>query len=239
MAKITLGFKLLFIAGLVLLFVSFFLDWYTFQVFNGGNQLIASWNYNLITEWNTSLLKDNTFNELVKPRNLNVPITIIIITFIILLISGYGIIAKDVEQTESLDKLRTQALINLCLILLTAYNIVAFPIFYLFPNGLYYPFLQLYDHLLGATFSYCLGPGYLFQLASFVTMFPGAIFYYQVTKKFELESQTPVKTAEKLVKAIQEPIDFDKLIAEEELKLETLNDSLQNKTNKQSIGKEA
>jgi uncharacterized membrane protein required for colicin V production len=156
-----------------------------------------------------------------------------------LLISGYGIIAKDVEQTESLDKLRTQALINLCLILLTAYNIVAFPIFYLFPNGLYYPFLQLYDHLLGATFSYCLGPGYLFQLASFVTMFPGAIFYYQVTKKFELESQTPVKTTEKLVKAIQEPIDFDKLIAEEELKLETLNDSLQNKTNKQSIRKEA
>ena len=58
--KIITSFKTLFFIGLILLFFSFFLDWYSFQIYDSTG-LVVSWNYNLFVDWSTPLSNSSVF----------------------------------------------------------------------------------------------------------------------------------------------------------------------------------
>jgi len=51
------------LAGVILLFVSLFLEWYSFQVVDINNELIVSWSYNLFSEWTTDFPRGATVND--------------------------------------------------------------------------------------------------------------------------------------------------------------------------------
>jgi len=225
--KINTKFKSLYVMGLILLFTSLFLEWYSFQVYTNDNKLIAYWSFNLFTEWSTVISNDQHFNKQIKPNNLSIPIEISILFIFSILASGYSILFKDIEQNVELDKLYPYAYLNFFLIFLNLYFIIVFPVFYLLPNKLYYPFLLVKDRDMDVTYYYSIGPGYVFQILGFIMIFPYALFYYQTINNFKSKQQSPKKVIQRYIKNVQEPLDLDRLIAKEELSLK-FNDRANN-----------
>jgi len=212
-------FKFLFILGLMLLFTSLFLEWYSFRAYTSNNTLIAYWSFNLFTEWSTVISGEQHFNKQVKPNNISIPIEISILFIFSILASGFSVLFKDLEQNTELDKLYPYAYLNFLLISLNIYYIFAFPIFYLLPNKLYFPFLLVKDRESGVNYYYSIGPGYVLQIIGFILIFPYTLFYYHTINTFKSEQQSPKKVIQRYIQHIQEPLDLDSLIAKEELKL--------------------
>ncbi len=64
-------YRFAFLAGVLLLFMSLFLDWFHLEAYKDGKQ-IANWSYNIFTEW-SSTKKASGFNKEARPNNLQVP----------------------------------------------------------------------------------------------------------------------------------------------------------------------
>ena len=212
-------FKVIYLIGLILLFTSLFLEWYSFQAYTSDNKLIGFWSYNLFTEWSTMISGDQHFNNKIKPNNLSIPIEISILFIFSIIASGYSVLFKDLEQNVELDKLYPYAYLNFLLISLNLYYIFVFPIFYLLPNKLYFPFLLVKDRESGVDYYYSIGPGYVLQIIGFIMIFPYILFYYFTINSFKSEQQSPKNVIQRYIQQVQEPLDLDSLIAKEELKL--------------------
>ncbi|MHA1437377.1 MAG: hypothetical protein ACTSPD_07340 [Promethearchaeota archaeon] len=212
-------FKILFLIGLIILFISLFLDWYYLQIYNNDDQLILSWSYNPFTEWSTNNFKDNGLYSNLKPNDLSFPLIILVIFTISLFFSAFGVIFKDVEENGDLEKLFPYAYINFLVLFLNCYFIFIFPLFYLIPNNLYFPFLISEDVQFEIYFYYSVGLGYFLQIIGFICIFPYSIFYYHTIIQFEIKNSSLSKEIERIIKNAKDPLDLDKFIAEEQLKV--------------------
>jgi hypothetical protein len=133
------------------------------------------------------------------------------------------VIFKNFEEKIEIEKLTFYAYILIFLLTLNLYFIFVFPILYLIPNELYFPFLLIKDKELNVTYYYAIGPGYLLQIVGFILIFPYSLFYYKTVFKFKLEKGSSETLIADLMQRIRYPIDLDELIAKEKLKLK-LND---------------
>ncbi|MFX1338949.1 MAG: hypothetical protein ACFFDK_10095 [Promethearchaeota archaeon] len=219
-------FKLLFILGLILLFASLFLEWYVLQVYNSSHTLIAYWSYNPLTGWSTIFSEGSTFNNIVKPEEIQMPLVLTGLFMVVLVISAFSAIFKDLESQGDLEKLYPYAYVNLFLIALNLYYIFAFPVFYLLPHKLYFPFLLVKDREMDVVYHYSIGAGYILQIIGFIMIFPYCTFYYNTIVRFISKEQSPDKIIKRYVQYIQENLDLDKLIANEELKLKFVDKPL-------------
>jgi len=212
------GFKLSFLIGLILLFLSPFMEWYSYQIFTLEYELVVSWKFNIFLEWSTSLFPSTPFNEVLRPENLAIPLVINILLFVSIIVSGYVVLFKNVEKIESLQKFSLYSYILGSVLVLNLFYIVIFPVMYLLPQGLYFPFLQIVDY--DSTFIYILtcSQGYILQSIAFPLIFPYIIFYFKTISTFQQKEKTPETIITKIIEKAQEPIDIDKLIAQEELK---------------------
>ena len=211
--------RLALLAGVTLLFVSLFLEWYSFQVVDTNNELIVSWSYNLFFEWTTDFPTGATVNEDYRPLNLNVPFYINILFIVILILAvGVGTI-QDINVSKNSSNTRYYSYIFAFLLVLTFFYVVLFPIIYLYPNELYYPVLTNVDIDLNTITYYSIGIGYILQLFGFVLIFPYSLYYLLTITALERSRQIPEIQIEKIIQDIQEPIDLDEFIAEEELKI--------------------
>jgi len=208
-------FKVVFLAGVTMLFVSLFVNWYTFQLFENGI-LTVSWNYNIVFEWSTDLPPGITVNENFRPENLAIPPILNFLFIGILLFTLYIIFFKDLEQIDDLGSLKKYSLGFICLIVLLFFYIVIFPIIYLVPNELYFPSLDYINIDLAIRLSYSISYGYVLQLIGFLLVFPYSLHYYITITQFEKQENTPERRIAAYIENIQESIDFDKYIAEEE-----------------------
>ena len=218
-------FRILYVLGLLFAFVSFFLEWYIYQVYS-HNSLKSYWSYNPLTGWTTLFSENSTFNYTLKPNTFQIPISLTILYIIILVISAYTVIFRDVEQYEQLEKLTFYGYANMFLLLLMLFYIFAFPVFYLIPNDLYFPFLYVKDKDTELIYHYSIGPGYFAQILGFIFVFPYAIFYYYTVTGFRSQEYSAKKAVTQYIKDVQEPIDMDTLIAREQLKLKFNDESL-------------
>ncbi|MFX1320781.1 MAG: hypothetical protein ACFFAQ_03965 [Promethearchaeota archaeon] len=216
--KVKQIFKALFLVGIVLLFISLFLNWYSYQVFDIYNNLIASWDYNLFKGWNTPLSDAFTLNKVFRPDNLNLSPIIHIVLICICFLCVYIALVKDVDQGNSPQRLKNYSFLNFFLLLLVGFYILVFPVAYLLSNNLYFPYLKYEDVQANITYVYSLNIGYYFQLFSLILIFPYILFYYQTISTFEQEEHSMEKVISRYIQEIQEPLDLDKFIAEEELK---------------------
>jgi len=214
------GFKMIFLIGLTLLFVSLFVDWYSFYAVNSEGQIVISWSYHLFSEWRTIFAPDAVYNEFYHPENASLPVYIHIIFTMLILIAAYSVLFKDVENTTELHKLRRYGYLEICLLLLNLFYLVIFPVMYLLPNELYYPFVMYTNNELELLFVYNIGMGYVLQSIGFTLTFAYSIFYYQTVMKFERERTSPQKMIESFIQTVKEPLDLDKFIAEEQVRTE-------------------
>ena len=217
-----------FIIGLILLLISLFLDWYVFQVFNKEGTLIASWVYNPFSEWSSNSI---FYDEQLKPNDLLIPFTINITMILVISLSAYGMIFKNLKHEDDLNKLYPFACINIFLLLLMGFYIFIFPIAYLLSNELYFPFLMLVNIESENTYYYSIGPGYILHVLAFGLIYPLSIFYYQTIVNFEIKRLSPAVLIENYITRVHEPINLDKFIAEEELKQKFRNNDSKRQNN--------
>ena len=223
------GYKIIFLIGLIFSFASVFLDWYYFQGVLDSGVTIMSWVYNALFGWSTPFTEGNMFNEAYKPQNATMPVAIVIVLIVAVFLSAYSNLFYDVEKGDNLLKVKRFSFITLSLIVLIGFFVLIFPLFFLLPNDLYYPFMAYYDNELSLTFYYSIGPGYWLQVASFGCTFPYALFNLSVINSFEKEQFAPAEVVKSYIENIKEHFDLDKLIAQEELEIESTQLKRKNK----------
>jgi hypothetical protein len=218
------GYKILFVGGLLLGFTSLFLDWYYLQAVNEFGETVMYWVYNAIFDWSTRFSQGATFNQRFEPKNSSMPIAIIATFVVAMLLSAYSALFHDVERDDSFVKVKRFNFITLFLVTLIGFFVVIYPLFFLLPNELYYPFLLYRDYDLGVVFSYSVGPGYVLQAVSFACTFPYALFNHSVINSFEKESASPEKIVSQYIEKARDDLDIDRLIAREEYLVDSEND---------------
>ena len=215
------GYKIIFSIGLIFSFASVFLDWYYLQGVLDSGATIMSWVYNALFGWSTPFTEGNLFNESYKPQNATMPIVIVIVLIVTVFLSAYSALFHDLEKGDNLPKVKSFSFITLSLIVLIGFFVLIFPLFFLLPNDLYYPFMVYYDSELGLTLYYSLGPGYWFQVISFGCTFPYALFNQSVISNFEKVQCAPAEVIQSYIESSKEQFDLDKLIAQEEFEIES------------------
>ena len=208
--------RISFCIGLVLLFISLFLEWYVLQTFDRFNQLVASWKYNIFFEWYPDFLHESLGNTIFRPKNLSIPLIFNVIYIGAILISGYAVIVKDIELSE---RPNIVTYIHIFLLVMVIFYCFIFPIAFLLPNQLYFPFVDYENTFTHLYYYQGIGMGYILQLISLVLIFPYTVFHIRTMLTFEKKKETADNSVRAIITSIQEPIDYDKLIAEEELKL--------------------
>lgn len=208
-------FKSLFFVGLLLFFVSLFLDWYYIEIYNLDSVMISSWRYNVILEWNTNFGEDNTLNALFRPNNLEISPVIVILFIGAIGLSFYIVAFRDLDTPEDLEKASSLYYVLLFLLCLNGFFIVVFPVFYLVGGGNYFPFMTYNVSNLELIFQCFIGPGYYLQMLGFILVFPYSIFYYQTTMQFTNAKRDPAKVVERYIESISEKVDLDLLISKE------------------------
>jgi hypothetical protein len=183
------------------------------------------WLYNALFDWSTPFSEGALFNEVYQPKNATMPIAIVITFIITIFLSAYSVLFHDVEREDNLPKVRKYNFVNFSLLTFIGFFVLFFPLFFLLPNDLYYPFLLFYDYDLEVTFYYSIGPGYLFQLISFVFIFPYALFNHSVISNFDKEQSSAENTINRYIDSVRDKLDLDKLIAREEYELEEATNS--------------
>ncbi|MBY8978784.1 MAG: hypothetical protein KGD72_00205 [Candidatus Lokiarchaeota archaeon] len=216
------GYKIIFIIGLIFSFASVFLDWYYIQgVLDNSGEPIMSWIYNTLFGWSTLFTEANMFNESYRPQNATMPVVIVMVLIALVFLSAYSTLFHDVEKGGNLLKVKRFGFITISLVTLIGFFVLVFPLFFLLPNDLYYPFMVYYDYELELTLSYSMGPGYWFQVIAFGCTFPYALFNQSVISTFEKEQYAPAEVIKTYIENVKEQFDLDKLIAQEELEIES------------------
>lgn len=220
MSRITLLFKIFFICGIFISFTSFFLDWYIFQVNTATDELLVSWRYNIIAGWTTPFIEDSGINQLLRPYDLSIPLAVNLIFMGAIVLSLYGLIFKDIENTDEMKSFIKFNYSNLGVLIFNGFYGFVFPVMYLIPNTLYFPTFTMTQLDSGVISYYSIGIGYILQLIAFSLNFPYVAFYMDTMMKFEKRTHTLENKMENVLEHLQEPLDLDKLIAQETLQLE-------------------
>ncbi|MBA7571185.1 hypothetical protein ES708_12943 [subsurface metagenome] len=220
------GYKIIFTIGLLLGFISVFLDWYYFQGVNDSGEIVIYWVYNVLFDWSTVFSQGAVINDFYEPKNASLPVAVVIAFLVVIFLSAYSALFLDAELKDNLARLKRFGLVNLSLVILIGLFVLIYPLFFLLPNGLYYPFLAYYDHGLEVTFYFSIGPGYFLQLISFACTFPYAMFNYSTINTFEKKRSSAENAINRYIASVREELDLDKLITQEEFKLESANQPL-------------
>lgn len=169
-----------------------------------------------MVEWSTDLPMGLTTNEEYRPNNLKVPFIFHIIFIVLLVLSTYIIIFRDVNS-KKMDSLYRSSFIVIITLFLIIFYMGAFPILYLLPNRLFFPVLTYVDTEAHATLLYSVGIGYIFQWCGFIFVFPYSVHYVLTINAFEKSRQVPERQIESYIEENREPIDLDRFIAEEQV----------------------
>jgi len=209
--------KLALLGGLTLLFISLFMEWYSFQVGDINNEIIASWSYNLFIEWTTDFPSGVTINEDYKPPNLRIPLIIEILFVAVLILVAIVVLIGNIGDTNNFKFRGYYSYSFVFLLVLTMFYIVIFPAVYLYSNQLYFPVLTNIDTDLNNTFYYSIGIGYILHLFGFILIFPYSLYFIVTSNSIERNRFKPEIQIEELIQNVQESLDLDEIIAEEEL----------------------
>ncbi len=211
-------FKALFAIGVFLIFASFFLEWYYFEVCDSSGEVMASWSYNPFFGWRSAYGNDYGLNEELRPQDLEMSIIFVVILFFTANIGLFGVLFKDLEKQEDLEKLKFFAIVNFFLISLVLYFVVYFPVYYLFSKNLYFPFLLYEEYSSELTYYHMVGPGYLLMVISFVFITPYSMFFYRILSKFQSKESLSDLIVESKINEIDSSVNFNRLLAEENIR---------------------
>ncbi|MFX1572785.1 MAG: hypothetical protein ACFFB0_08550 [Promethearchaeota archaeon] len=207
-------FKKCFIIGLILFLASLFLDWYSFYIYGAFHEVIVTGHFSMVFGWSIHTTQPNILTD---QYEIPEAFFIAIISIIIIILAFYDVLFRDIDTDKNHDRIIFSSWITICIWSLIFINLFAFPLLFFIPRDLNFPFAY-YEDLQTHSLHFCaIGPGYIAQIIAFVLITPYASFHYQTIRRFDKKE----KTVEQTILNAQEPLDLDKLLAEEEVKLKS------------------
>ncbi|MFX1500392.1 MAG: hypothetical protein ACFFDH_05440 [Promethearchaeota archaeon] len=214
-------FKIGLFIGLILLITSLFFEWYNFRIVDENQTIIASWKFNIFFEWYSSIPNSVETNELYKPSALSFPWLVNIILIVVIIMSGYISISDNFENNKVTEKTRHHSEIYIVLLSLNFFYYWCFPVVFLFPNELLFPYLKYEDFSTGYTYFYAIGPGYICNIVAFILIFPYAFFFIYTTSQYKKESTLTSQENIHRSKDFNPPLNLDQLIILEQEKYDS------------------
>jgi hypothetical protein len=218
-------YKVLYLIGIFMSLLSLFFEWYSFQARNFEDELVVLWNYYLFLGWTTVFSPDAWFNEVFKPKGEQLPTIIGIVYILVMIITIYSVLFKDLEHTDNLKSSKKYSYVHIFQLFLSGFYISIVPIYYWISQEFFFPYLVFTNFDLEVRFTYTIGLGYILQCFAFTAIFPYSIYYYYTCSHFK--NNLGKTTLQEILNQVQESIDFEKLIVEEKLKLQMENDEEQ------------
>jgi len=211
------AFKKCFVIGLILFLASLFLEWYSFYIYGNSHELIVQGHFSMIFGWTIKTTQPNTLANLYTQYEIPESFFIAIISIVIILVAIYEVLFKDIDTDTKHEGIILSSWIIICAWALLILYFFILPFLFFIPKDLSFPFAY-YEDLQTHSVHFCaIGPGYIAQIIAFILITPYAAFHYQTIRRFEKEE----KTVEMTILKFQEPLDLDKLLAEEEVKLKS------------------
>ncbi|MFX1276035.1 MAG: hypothetical protein ACFFBP_18145 [Promethearchaeota archaeon] len=205
--------RILFLFGLALAFISMFMDWYYYSACSSGS-VIAEWSFNAFLSWQTSFIEGISSNEALRPKDSTELLIMGVILIGLVFICAFGAILKSVEMTNSMEETKPYIYLNTFLLMINGYFILVMPFTFLITNELYFPFISIEDLSTNTIHSYCIGPAYVMQVASFLLIFPHILFSVLTINRFESKKRSPETLIAKILESSKEEIPLEKFIAE-------------------------
>jgi len=211
--------KLFFIIGLLITFVSLFLEWFFVEVRNESGQKLLESTHSILNGWFTIKFLESSLLDQFIPQN-NMISTMMSFIQVFLIISSIIIaLFRNPETATNLETTKSNSYFFLTTTFMIIFMIITFPFTILFPNEIFFPGMILENADLSITIYQGIGLGYIFQCLGFILTFPYSFFCYKVATIFEQHSQIPNKNIQ--LQRVKESVNLDQLIAEEDAFLTT------------------
>ncbi|MGQ4876686.1 MAG: hypothetical protein ACP6IY_21675, partial [Promethearchaeia archaeon] len=211
--------KIIYIIGLLCEIISLFLDWYSIEIWDDSSQLVLKIHYSIFFNWMKS--NENISNNYITLPSTEAFSQLIIMIFLIILFLSFPLsLILNLGKKNRTSKLQNYSLGLIIIPTFTIIILIYFPIFYLIPHKLYFPFIVKQDLELNLKMFYSIGPGYILQAFSFISMFPYSMLIIRIVEIFSDGSEVMDEKIEKFLNENQNRLDIDALIAEEEFQIE-------------------
>ena len=130
-----------FLAGGLLLFFSFFLDFYYFEIYIWG-ELMAAWAYQPLLGWYTEI--SGPTNSIYHPGEASTPPLLLTLIYMgTIMLSLFGALFRDIER-QNFEKGKNYLYAAIFLLMLNGFYVFGYPVVYLFPREYCFPFFEIH-----------------------------------------------------------------------------------------------
>jgi len=203
-------YRLIFILGGIIAFLSCFIEWYSVEIINDEGQIVLDCTYNLYMGWK---IVDRIYPgalEMLYPKSPPMAIEFLFFYLGIIIISIYVALFKCSPKLQNPQKSKYATYFLLISIIMSLVLIIYFCFGIVFEYGMHMPVLVINDQSYEVIIHQNIGIGFVLNLISFIFLFPLAWFQFRMNAQFEM-----VKHDQKAEIDTKINLNLDRLIAEE------------------------
>ena len=209
-SAIVRNYRLMFILGGLITFISCFIEWYHMKVLNEMGQVVLECSYHLFLGWKVvDRIAPGALSEF-YPKSSPLAIEFLYFYLGIVVISVYIALFKGTPKLQNPQKSKYTAYFLLISITMTLIMILYFSFGMISEDGMHVPALVINDQSYELVIYQYIGIGFVLHIISFLLSFPLAWFQFRMNAQFEL-----IKEDQKLKSEIMINLNLDQLIAEE------------------------
>jgi hypothetical protein len=203
-------YRILFILGGILVFMSCFIGWYYVKVVNEEGQLVLECSYHLFLGWNVvDHIYPGALSEL-YPKTRPMSNEFLFFYIGIIVVSVYAALFKGSTKSKKPQKSKYTAYFLLTAIILVLVMISYFSFGIIFKDEMHVPALMINDQSYEIVLHQSIGMGFILHLIAFLFMFPLTWFHFRMNAQFEIIKEDQVSQSDSKV-----TLNLDQLIAEE------------------------
>jgi hypothetical protein len=203
-------YRIMFILGGFIAFISCFIEWYYVEVINEEGQIVLDCSYNLYMGWK---IVDRIYLGalgMFYPKSPPMAIEFLFFYLGIIVISIYIALFKGSPKLQNPQKSKYTAHFLLSSIIMSLVLISYFCFGIVFEYGMHIPVLVINDQSYEVIIHQNIGIGFVLNLVSFIFLFPLAWFQFRMNAQFEMVKDDQKSEFDAIIN-----LNLDRLIAEE------------------------
>lgn len=205
-------YRIMFILGGIIAFISCFIEWYHIEVLTEAGQVVLECSYNLFMGWE---ITDRIYLgalDMFYPESPSIAIEFLFLHLGITIISALLAIFKGSLTLQDSQKSKPAIYLLLANTMMTLVMVLYFSVELFFKNGMHVPTLVINDQILEVVIHQRIGMGYILHLVSFMFLFSFAWFRFRMSVHFEMVKEEGTQNDAIIC------LNLDRLIAEENIR---------------------
>jgi hypothetical protein len=203
-------YRLMFVLGGLIAFISCFIEWYHVEILNEMGQAVLECSYNLFTGWSVvDRIYSGALSEF-YPKSSPIANEFLFFYLGIVVISVYIALFKGSPKLQNPQKSKYTAYFLLTSIIMMLVIILYFSFSIFSEEDMHIPALMINDQSYEVVIYQSIGIGFVLHIMSFIFLFPLAWVQFRMNAQFELINEDQKVRSEFMI-----DLNLDQLIAEE------------------------